>query len=375
MNLGWPGSGWRQAAAHLVAAVAVLVPSASGPLVAFAQEIPSDPGWRDVTVAQYQQHLRDLDVIVAACQQQRSQQSGAGAAKTDFSACDPAEIGPDSRVQGLSAANSQTREVRYDWLRSVLARAENKTGAAPKSVFGAIPHANKKPVPVDALLAATRQRLQGDAAQVESPVAASPNYSDERKSLNSILAQRAYRGVTEESRMGRLREWIYNLLDKFFSGLVRFSSNAPWIVWLLWVLLLAGVCTALVWFLLRIERRSRIRLIPDVESAPGVPSAREWQLWLRDAQTMAAQGQWREAIHFLYWASISRLEAKRLWPADRARTPREYLALLAGSDPRKPNLSALTRSFERTWYGGGVAQASDFNAALELAATLGVAAE
>jgi len=228
---------------------------------------------------------------------------------------------------------------------------------------------------VDTLLTAARQRLEDDAARVEAPVAATPNHSGERKSLNSILAQRAYRGVAEESAMGRLREWLANLLDKFFSGLVRFGSNAPWIVWVLRILLLVGLCTALVWFLLRIERRSRIRLIPEIELATGAPSAREWQLWLRDAQAMAAQGQWREAIHFLYWASISRLEAKRLWPADRARTPREYLALLNGTDPRKSNLTALTRSFERTWYGGRAAQASDFNAALEQAAALGVAAE
>ena len=375
MNLGWPGSGWRQAAAHLVAAVAVLVLSASNPALARSQELLPDAGWRDVTVAQYEQHLKDLDALVGACQNQRSQQPGAGAAQTKSSACDPAQIGPDSRVQGISAANSQTREVRYDWLRSVLARAENKPDAAQKDIFGAISHTNKKPVSVDALLAAARQRLEDDTAQVENPVAASPNYSDERKSLNSILAQRAYRGIAEESKMGRLREWFYNLLDKFFSGLVRFGSKAPWIVWVLRILLLVGLCTALVWFLLRIERHSRIRLIPEIELATGAPSAREWQLWLRDAQTMAAQGQWREAIHFLYWASISRLEAKRLWPADRARTPREYLALLAGSDPRKPNLSALTRSFERTWYGGGAAQASDFNAAREQAAALGVAAE
>ena len=375
MNLGWPGSGWRQAAAHLVAAVAGVALAVVAPRMVRAQEIPSDAGWRDVTVAQYQQHLKDLDALVAACQNQRSQQSGAGAAKTGFSACDPAQIGPNTRVQGLSAPGPQTREVRYDWLRSVLARAENKPSVAQKDIFGAISHANKKPVPADALLAAARQRLKDDAAQVEAPAAAGPNYSGERKSLNSILAQRAYRGVTEESRMGRLREWLANLLDKFFSGLVRFGSNAPWIVWLLRILLLVAVCTALVWFLLRIERRSRIRLVPEIELVTGAPSAREWQLWLRDAQAMAAQGQWREAIHFLYWASISRLEAKRLWPADRARTPREYLALLKGTDPRKPNLSALTRSFERTWYGGRAAQASDFNAAREQAAALGVAAE
>jgi hypothetical protein len=119
-----------------------------------------------------------------------------------------------------------------------------------------------------------------------------------------------------------------------------------------------------------------VKLIPDVEPSPDAPSAREWQLWLKDAQAMAAKGEWRDAIHFVYWASIARLESnvasRRPWPADRARTPREYLGLLPAADPRKPTLTALTRSFERTWYGGREAESADFNAALEQAETLGV---
>ncbi len=372
MNLGCPRSGWRHAAARSVVALALLVPLAAGLISARAQEPTAEPGWRSATVAEYQQHLKDLDAIVAACQKQRS---GAAAAQSIFPACNPAQIGPDDRVQGFAAAPSQTREVRYDWLRSVLTRAAKKDGATQKTIFGAIPHPNNKPVSLDSLLAVSRQRLQDDAAQAGAPPASTPNFSDERKSLNTILSQRAYQGVTQVSTMDRLREWFDNLLDRFFSGLVRFGSHAPWIVWLLRILLLVAICTALVWFLLRIERRSRLRVVPEIEPAPGAPSAREWQLWLRDAQDMAARGQWREAIHFIYWAAIARLESKRMWPADRARTPREYLALLAGTDPRKTNLTALTRSFERTWYGGRTAQASDFNAALEQAAALGVATE
>ena len=95
----------------------------------------------------------------------------------------------------------------------------------------------------------------------------------------------------------------------------------------------------------------------------------------RRREAAAAAGAWREAIHSVYWASISRLESGRLWPADRARTPREYLGLLGGADPRKPTLTALTRSFERTWYGGREAAAADFNAAMHLAAELGVEAK
>jgi Domain of unknown function (DUF4129) len=372
MKLGWPLSGSRHSAARAFAAFTLLALSLSEPVPGRSQEIQSNSGWRNLSVEQYQQQLQNLDSIVAACQKQRS---GASATQTSFPSCDPAQVGPDDRVQWPPEAASQTREVRYDWLRSVLARAAKKSEASEKSVFVAIPDTGNKPASADELLSAARHRLQDDATQAGSPLAPNPDYSSERATMNSILAQRAYQRVTQVSALARFREWLGNLLDKFFSGLIRFGAHAPWIAWLLRILLLVAICTALVWFLLRIERRSRIRLVPDVEPAPGAPSAREWQLWLRDAQSMAAKGQWREAIHFVYWASIARLESKRLWPADRARTPREYLALLAATDPRKPNLKELTRSFERTWYGGRTAQASDFDAALEQAAALGVAAE
>jgi hypothetical protein len=372
MKLGWPLSGSRHSAAHAFAAFTLLALSVTEPNAARAQELPPDSGWRDLSIQQYQQQLQSLDSIVAACQKQRST---ANAAQTSFPACDPAQVGPDDRVQWPPGAASQTREVRYDWLRSVLARAAKKSGTPEKSVFAPIPGTDNKPASVDELLSAARHRLQDDATQAGSPLAPNPDYSSERATMNSILAQRAYQRVTQVSALARFREWLGNLLDKLLSGLIRFGSHSPWIAWLLRILLLVVICTALVWFLLRIERRSRIRLVPDVEPAPGAPSAREWQLWLRDAQAMAAKGLWREAIHFVYWASIARLESKRLWPADRARTPREYLALLAATDPRKPNLGELTRSFERTWYGGRAALASDFNAALEQAAALGVAPE
>ena len=93
-------------------------------------------------------------------------------------------------------------------------------------------------------------------------------------------------------------------------------------------------------------------------------------MWLEDARRAAASGQWREAIHFLYWAAISRLESKRLWPADRARTPREYLALVAPEDPRRPGLATLTGSFERVWYGGRAAAESDYQRAEQIANAL-----
>jgi streptomycin 6-kinase len=64
------------------------------------------------------------------------------------------------------------------------------------------------------------------------------------------------------------------------------------------------------------------------------------------------------------------MESMRLWPADKARTPREYLKLLKSDDPRRGGLLNLTRSFERVWYGGREADESTYANATKVAREL-----
>lgn len=336
-----------------------------------ALQFAPSAGTREVSLAEYRQHLQNLDALVTACQAQRAKKQ---AAPADSGACNPRQVGPDDRIK-WPATSSQTREVRYDWLRAVLGNA-SKPGSSAQQTPPALGTSQKESSPtIEELLTQARQRLQEDEKQASSPAETVADYSAERKSLDAILAQKAYQGVSQISPRERFVEWIDNLLDKFLAALVRLGSHAPWIGWVLRLGLLAAICAGLIWFLIRIERNARIQLFPDVVPAPDAPSAREWQLWLKDAQSMAAKRQWREAIHLLYWASIARLESMRLWPADRARTPREYLALMANADPRKASLTELTREFERTWYGGRSAADFDFDSALKLAAALGVTTE
>jgi hypothetical protein len=358
------------------ASVALLVLAAVMPH-ARAQQLSANADWRDVNLDEYRQHLKALDGVVAECQAQLKLKQTPPAKNNT---CDSDRVGPNDRVQVPGAATSQAREVRYDWLRTVLDHAENKGGATQPIVLGAASSAKSRPKDAGDLLNAAHQRLQMDERQAESSLAANPAYANpgyiaQRKSVDAILAQHDYQGVTKVSLRDRALEWLGNLIDKILMRLAGMGARAPWAARLLEGLLLGGICIALIWFFIRIERSARVRLTPDVEPAPGSPSAREWQLWVKDAQAAAANGLWREAIHSVYWASIARLESGRLWPADRARTPREYLGLLRGNDPRKPTLTALTRSFERTWYGGRDAAAADFNSAMALAAELGVEAE
>ena len=192
-----------------------------------------------------------------------------------------------------------------------------------------------------------------------------------RATMQQVLSGSEYSGLEsptpKDSAFEKVGNWLNNLLD----SAMRASARAPWLGRaLVWGFIVA-ICVALVWGLLQLERRWRVRLVPDARPpAPGAASAIPWQVWMEDARRAAAAGLWREAIHFLYWASISRLESKRLWPADRARTPREYLALVAPEDPRKSGLATLTGSFERVWYGGRPAVESDYQRAEQLASGL-----
>jgi hypothetical protein len=354
-----------------LAAAAALAFAAASPHVR-AQQIPSSSGWRDVSLAEYLQHLDALDGVVADCQAQIKLNKPAPASNN---ACDPNRVGLDNRVLVPGAPASQPREVRYDWLRAALSRAEKKDGGTAAVGLGALSPAKENAPDLNVLLDEAHQRLQIDERQAGGPPTTNAAYIAERKSLDTILAQREYQDVTKVTAQDRAAEWFYNVLDRILMSLSGLGARAPWAARLLESLMLGGICIALIWFFIRIERSARVRLVPDVEPMPGSPSAREWQLWMKDAQAAAENGLWREAIHSVYWASIARLESGRLWSADRARTPREYLSLVGGNDPRKPTLTALTRSFEHTWYGGRDAAADDFNTAVALAAELGVEAK
>ncbi len=294
----------------------------------------------------------------------------------DLKTCDPLLVGPDDNIP----FGQGRRLIRYGWLRVLLSRAEDPDQKpSKKSIKSATPdHENDEPagtrpppVTTSALLEAAKARLAADLAQTEVAAAPEPAHTAERAAMRQILAGKDFRGVEQQSVRDTLLEKLGNWLDNLFAHAAGLRARAAWVGRVLVWGFVAGVCIALVWALLQMERRWRVRLVPDDRApAPGAASARAWQAWLDDARRAAAAGQWREAIHFVYWASISRLESRRLWPADRARTPREYLALVAADDPRKAGLAALTGSFERTWYGGRAAGPSEYQRAEELASAL-----
>lgn len=266
--------------------------------------------------------------------------------------------------------------MRYGWLRVLLSRASDTEIPAPKAAGGGEAKTSEdETLPatpsVAELLRDAETRLNFDLGQAGSEETGAAGHEGERAAMRAVLAEREFRNLEEPTARDAALEKLSNWLNLLFESVARVRARSKWVGRLIVWGFMGAVCVGLVWGLLQLERRWRIKLTPE-ETRPGsgAVSARDWQLWLTDARAAAAAGDWREAIHFAYWASIARLEAKRVWPADRARTPREYLALVGRDDPRREGLAALTRSFERTWYGGQTAEEGEYRQAEELAARL-----
>ncbi|HEX4321256.1 MAG TPA: DUF4129 domain-containing protein [Acidobacteriaceae bacterium] len=311
--------------------------------------------------AQYQAKLQSLQQLLAACRQALTP-----------AACPSSQVGPDLKV----ALPMGVRQVRLAWFRELLdqaAKGQPKPPAPKKPSAGqsqSEPPPDFPPPTLDQRLQTTQQRLSAEE-QLATPPAGPSDAASGRRALTQILAAKEYQtAVVRPSLLHRALEKIGNWLDRFFGRLREAGFRSRWIGITAEIAFGLLVCIALAWFLIRLERNGRFAGFHP-ESPAGAASARDWQLWLADAQSAAAQSAWRDAIHYLYWASISRLESSGLWPADRARTPREYLAMLSGASTERTGLAALTRSFERTWYAGRPAVQSDYLAAEQMAAQLG----
>ena len=321
--------------------------------------------WQDASLEDYRKHLLNLQTLTQACAKAR-----------DVKSCDPTTVGPDDRVPVSAVANAERRIVRYGWLRILFSHAEepDKAQEAPGAKKPGNPPEDpaRPPQPTTSeLLENAQERLASDLEQAKGVAAPAPGHDQERAVMNQVLAGREFRDLKQPSGSDTALEKLGNWLNRFFASVDKVRSRSRWVGRaIIWGFFFA-VGIGLAWGLMQMERRWRIRMVPmNDRPAPDAASARDWQLWLADARQAAAEGLWREAIHFVYWAAISRLESKRLWPADRARTPREYLALMAPDDPRRGGLASLTRTFERTWYGGREAGEGDYRTAEALAGDL-----
>ena len=294
---------------------------------------------KQVSQADYLAGYGRLQALVAACQARPA-------------ACESTAVGDDLRVTPGSPAQPYT--VRWNWLRNALdsakdARLEDRSD----------------------LLAQAQARLVADHAEAltvnpsdsSDPQALAAQTANARARADAILRGSEFSRVRQqgylEQKLALLRLW----LDRLLMGAAILVPHSPWVGLALEWGALALAAAGLIAWAFRVGRQQRVALAPIPESAGW---QQESDNWAERARLAAAAGDWREAVHCLYWAAIVMLEGQRLWRANRARTPREYVRLLEPGSPKRTALTGLTTVFERIWYGLRPAAEQDYRQAESL---------
>jgi hypothetical protein len=238
--------------------------------------------------------------------------------------------------------------------------------------------AEKEPAVRELQLNQARDFLDALAAETTSLSGLPPSEpSSAQAILARILARPEFANRRQQSWWDRFRERINEMIsDALLRLLSRIGGQKSMGQILLWI----GVCAAAIliayWIFRRWFRAARLEEIALQSS--GVP-VRSWQKWVHSSRAAAGQGDYRMAIHCAYWAGIARLEEIGALPADRAKTPREYLLTLTKAKllvsethaTRYQALSMLTSRLENIWYGYHIATETDFRDSLAQLEILG----
>jgi hypothetical protein len=168
-------------------------------------------------------------------------------------------------------------------------------------------------------------------------------------------------------------EWIGDALEpvgRFLSWIASFMPAAPIARIFLWAVL-AGAALALLWALYaRVAhgewRLPRIggRAIAEAEvEEPWSPEQTPVREWLREADALAEQGLYAQAIHHLLFRSIQDISRRRPDAVRAALTSREIGAADAIPPGARELFVRIARQVERSLFGGHAVEQSDWMSA------------
>jgi hypothetical protein len=266
----------------------------------------------------------------------------------------------EKRLQGLSAAPSKAPELIRDLPKEIKVRSSRGDISISTEFMrdALVRFLRSEPKVKPQILSAVATRLasmRAEALEYEKP-----NRADDvqRSKLEKILSAREFERVHGPTALELLRSrisaWIYRQLQRLSPNIPEVSDLGQIAIWIV----IAAASSVLAVWLYRVSRR-RFAEAPR-EILPFLPSDKSWQAWLIESRRRAAQGEWRDAIHFAFWAAVSRLEAEGVWRPDKARTPREYLNAIPAANQAKAPFSSLVSRFEAVWYGNRATSELDF---------------
>jgi Domain of unknown function (DUF4129) len=202
-----------------------------------------------------------------------------------------------------------------------------------------------------------RLNLMRQHAEELASASSGTNLTEAKDKLNAVLNRSEFREATGPSAWdvirARINRWILEHIIRLLNLLHISQKTGNAIAW--------GVLFLAVVLLFYAAYRWLVKSSKTAEFRAEVgPRGSDTCHWTQEALEAAERGDFREAIHCAYWASIARLEDVRVLPLDCARTPRESLRLLDEHPKEQGVLQSITCSFELIWYGYRPVSAADW---------------
>ena len=156
--------------------------------------------------------------------------------------------------------------------------------------------------------------------------------------------------------------------DGGFSGVMVPAVGALSFLSLVVLVVLAVVAVALlaVWIARNLpSARAKAEPAPGQDGPAPERPEREAGPSLRDAERLAAEGRWSEAVHALLLAAVGRLCTRFSVPQARSRTSRELYRLLPLQGEAREAFAGLVRTVEVSLFGGTELGPEDYQSSLE----------
>jgi len=170
-------------------------------------------------------------------------------------------------------------------------------------------------------------------------------------------------------------DWLARVLKpvgRLFAWIGSFFPDAPYARIFLWTVIAAGAALLLwmvyervrhgTWRLPR-RRSARLAAIDDAAEESWAPDAAPVRAWLGEADALAAQGRFAEAVHHLLFRSIEDIAKRRPRLVRPALTSRELAAADAIPGPARELFAGIARLVERSLFGGRPVDADDWESA------------
>ncbi len=169
-------------------------------------------------------------------------------------------------------------------------------------------------------------------------------------------------------------QWLGDVLrpvGRFFQWIGSFMPDAPYARIILWTVLAAAALGFAVMVYQRIRhgewrlprRRRPVGIEVGAEEEAWAPEAAPARSWLREADALAAEGRYAEAVHHLLFRSIEDIGRRRPRLVRPALTSRELAAAEALPPPARGLFARIAALVEHSLFGGRPVEAADWTAA------------